>query len=80
MVLGSCSVTAIRLMTLWMVKGPVNLGVNFLDSTQRGRSQVESHTLCPTWYTGVGVQRPLAWAVKRPTEHRRVARAWAHIR
>lgn len=46
--LGSWSLTAVRLMTLRLKKGPTNLSANSLDSTQRGRSRVESHTFWPT--------------------------------
>ncbi len=37
---GSFNRTATGLMTFWIVKGPTYLGDIFLDSTQRGRSQV----------------------------------------
>jgi len=42
------------LMTVLMANGPMNLGANFLDSTLRGRSRVESHTFWPTKYVGLG--------------------------
>jgi len=35
---GSYSLTATGLMTFWMAKGPMNVGVSMLDSTRRGRS------------------------------------------
>ena len=37
------------LITLWTMKGPMNLGAGFRDSTHRGRSWVESHTFWPIW-------------------------------
>lgn len=46
---GSFKRTATGLTTLWIVKGPMNLGAIFLDSTRRGKSRVESHTCCPAW-------------------------------
>lgn len=42
--LGSYSFTAVGLMTFNTGNRPRNLGANFLDSTQRGRSRVESLT------------------------------------
>ncbi len=43
------SLTAAGLTLFSISKGPMSLGASFLDSTQRGRSQVDSHTFWPTW-------------------------------
>lgn len=45
MVLGSISLTAEVLMILSIANGPMNLCPSFLDSTRKGRSRVDSHTL-----------------------------------
>lgn len=42
---GSLSFIAIGLVTLWMGNVLTNLGTSFLDSTQRGSSQVASQML-----------------------------------
>ena len=44
---GSRRVTAARLMTLMMGKGPMNLEASLRDSTLSGRSRVESQTFWP---------------------------------
>lgn len=46
---GSLSLTAAGLTIFSMVKRPINRGANFLDSTRKGRSRVDSHTFWPTW-------------------------------
>jgi len=57
---GSLNFTDAGLTTLSMASGPMNLGANFLDSTLRGRSRVESHTFWLTRYVGARVRRRLA--------------------
>lgn len=48
--LNSLSRTATGLTTFWIFKGQMTLGASFLDSTHRGRSWVDNHTLWPTWW------------------------------
>ena len=55
MVGGSLSQTAVGLMILVMLNGPMNRGANFLVPPRIGMSLVESHMCCPTQYVGSGV-------------------------
>lgn len=57
-----------------IAKGLINRGVSFLYSVRNGTKRVDSHTCCPTVYSGAGAHRRSVSALFRSLVRSSVAR------